>query len=108
MKKVAIDKICSVTKNLGLKHIETILDKPKMQLPCTMGTVLAAEVLDDKSIYNEIELPSGRMSKIKKGDIIAVASSTSSRNTSISLTHHSELPAVYQKRVSRFFCFSFY
>lgn len=73
MKKIALDKICSVTKNLALKHVETIIDKPGLQLPCTMGTVLAAEVLEDKSIYNEIELPSGRMSKIKKGDILAVA-----------------------------------
>lgn len=38
-----------------------------------MGTVLAAEVLEDKKLYNELELPSGRMSKLKKGDIIAVA-----------------------------------
>ncbi|MCB1681497.1 MAG: hypothetical protein H6858_01475 [Rhodospirillales bacterium] len=73
MKKVSIDKICSVTKNLALKNVETIQDKPGLHMPCTMGTVLAAEVLEDKSVYNEIELPSGRMSKIKKGDIIAVA-----------------------------------
>ncbi|MCB9974147.1 MAG: hypothetical protein H6856_00795 [Rhodospirillales bacterium] len=71
--KIVIDKISSVTKNLALKHVETVLNKPGTALPCTMGTVLAAEVLEDKSIYNEIELPSGRMSKIKKGDIIAVA-----------------------------------
>lgn len=38
-----------------------------------MGTVLAAEILEDKSIYNEMELPSGRMSKLKKGDTIIVA-----------------------------------
>ena len=38
-----------------------------------MGTVLAAQVLQDKSIYNEMELPTGRMSKLKKDDIIAVA-----------------------------------
>jgi len=35
--------------------------------------VLAVQVLDDKNIYNELELPSGRMSKLKKGDIVAVA-----------------------------------
>lgn len=69
MAKIYIDKIGSVTKNLALKHKESLTDK----LSCEMGTVLAAQVLEDKTIYNELELPSGRMSKLKKGDIIAVA-----------------------------------
>ena len=73
MTQITIDKISSVTKNLDLKHVETIMDDPSKALPTEMGTVLAAEVLEDKNIYNEMELPSGRMSKIKKGDIIAVA-----------------------------------
>ena len=38
-----------------------------------MGTVLAVQVMEDKSIYNELEQPSGRMSKLTKGDVIAVA-----------------------------------
>lgn len=69
MTKIAIDKISSVTKNLDLDHNAKLTDK----LSCEMGTVLAAQVLEDKSIYNELELTSGRMSKLKKGDIIAVA-----------------------------------
>lgn len=69
MRKIQIDKIGSVTKNLDLQHEEYITDISS----CEMGTVLAAQVLDDKTIYNELELPSGRMSKLKKGDIIAVA-----------------------------------
>ncbi|MDH5722873.1 MAG: hypothetical protein OEY94_06095 [Alphaproteobacteria bacterium] len=73
MTKIQIDKISSVTKNLDLKHSEEILDDPKLVFPCEMGQVYAAEILEDKSIYNEMELPSGRMSKLKKGDIIAVA-----------------------------------
>lgn len=73
MTKIIIDKIGSVTKNLELKHCEKIIDDPNIAIPCDMGTVIAAEVLDDKSIYNELELPTGRMSKLKKGDIIAVA-----------------------------------
>lgn len=73
MTKIQLDKISSVTKNLDLKHRETILDDPKLVFQCEMGQVYAAEVLEDKSIYNEMELPSGRMSKLKKGDIIAVA-----------------------------------
>ncbi len=73
MTKILIDKISSVTKNLELKHRENIIDNPDMNLSCEMGAVIAAEVLEDKNIYNELELPSGRMSKLKKGDIIAVA-----------------------------------
>ncbi|MBI1300176.1 MAG: hypothetical protein GC137_00820 [Alphaproteobacteria bacterium] len=73
MTKIFIDKISSVTKNLELTHNETILNDHKVMLPCEMGTVLATEVLEDKSIYNEMELPTGRMSKLKKGDVIAVA-----------------------------------
>ncbi len=73
MTKIFIDKISSVTKNLDLKHNEHIIDDPNTNLSCEMGTVLAAEILDDKTIYNEMELPSGRMSKLKKGDIVAVA-----------------------------------
>jgi hypothetical protein len=69
MTKIHIDKISSVTKNLELKHTEKLTNK----LSCEMGTVLAVQVLEDKSVYNELELPSGRMSKLKKGDIIAVA-----------------------------------
>lgn len=73
MTEIQIDKISSVTKNLELSGVETILDDPEKELSCAMGTVLAAEILEDKSIYNEMELPSGRMSKLKKGDIVAVA-----------------------------------
>ncbi len=69
MKKVELDKISSVTKNLNLGYHEDITRK----VSTDMGTVLAAQVLQDKSIYNELELPTGRMSKLKKDDIIAVA-----------------------------------
>ncbi len=73
MTKIQIDKISSITKNLELKHNENIIDDPNASLSCEMGSVFAVEILEDKSIYNELELPSGRMSKLKKGDIIAVA-----------------------------------
>ncbi len=66
---VHIDKIAAVTKNLKLRHEEEVVDT----ISTAMGTVLAVEVLEDKSIYNELELPSGRMSKLKKGDTLAVA-----------------------------------
>ncbi len=73
MTPILIDKVSAITKNLGLEHKQTIMNNPDTPLPCEMGTVLAAEVLDDKRVYNELELPSGRLSKLKKGDIIAVA-----------------------------------
>lgn len=69
MNTVEIDKISSITKNLKLDYTERMTDK----LSTRQGTVLAAQVLHDKSVYNEMELPSGRMSKLKKDDIIAVA-----------------------------------
>ena len=69
MTKIHIDKIGAVTKNLDITHQE----KLTRDLSCAMGTVLAVEILEDKSIYNELELPSGRMSKLKKGDIVVVA-----------------------------------
>lgn len=69
MKKIELDKISSVTRNLNLGYQEDITD----EVSPDMGTVLAVQVLQDKSIYNELELPTGRLSKLKKGDIIAVA-----------------------------------
>lgn len=69
MDKIQLDKISSVTKNLNLDYEVELTDR----LSCDMGTVLAAQVLQDKSIYNELELPTGRLSKLKKDDIIAVA-----------------------------------
>ncbi|MCF8495062.1 MAG: hypothetical protein K9G62_00160 [Alphaproteobacteria bacterium] len=68
-KTIHLDKISSVTRNLNLTHEEALTD----DLSTAMGTVLAVQVLEDKSIYNEMELPSGRMSRLKKGDVIAVA-----------------------------------
>jgi hypothetical protein len=69
MKKIELDKISSVTRNLNLGYHEDII----ADISPDMGTVLAVQVLQDKSIYNELELPTGRLSKLKKDDIIAVA-----------------------------------
>lgn len=69
MKTIQIDKIGAVTKNLNLAHEESVSDI----IPAELGTVLAAEILEDKSVYSELELPSGRFSRLKKGDTVAVA-----------------------------------
>lgn len=69
MATLVIDKIGSVTKNLNLGHEVEVNDN----IITEHGAVLAVEVLEDKTIYNVLEQPSGRMSKLKKGDVIAVA-----------------------------------
>lgn len=66
---ITLDKIGSVTKNLTLCHREKMCDT----IGVAMGDVLAVQVLEDKKIYNVLELPCGRMSTLKKGDVIAVA-----------------------------------
>ncbi|MEQ1651704.1 MAG: hypothetical protein ABL897_04375, partial [Hyphomicrobium sp.] len=42
-------------------------------IPATEGTVLVVEILTNKSTYNTLELTSGRMAKVAKGDIIVGA-----------------------------------
>lgn len=67
MKTVLLDKIASVTRNARLKR-EVRLGA---EIPCEEGVVVAARVLTDKSTYNQIELPNGRMAQVKRGDVVA-------------------------------------
>ena len=67
MKTVLLDKIASVTRNCALKR-EVRVAGP---IPCEEGVVLAVRVLNDKSVYNQLELASGRMAQVKRGDVIA-------------------------------------
>ncbi|MFA5820558.1 MAG: hypothetical protein WC873_00350 [Candidatus Gracilibacteria bacterium] len=67
--KILLDKIASVTKNVGLAHEVEISKK----ILSKEGAILAVEVLEDKKVYNQLELVSGRLSTIKKGDVLAVA-----------------------------------
>lgn len=69
MNAVVLDKIASVTRACALKREVRV----SPQIPCEEGVVLAVRVLDDKSTYNQLELPSGRMAQIKRGDVIAGA-----------------------------------
>jgi hypothetical protein len=66
---ILLDKISAVTKNL---HLDPIMEVTG-DIICEQGAVLAAEVLHDKTIYNDLELSSGRVSRLKKHDVIAVA-----------------------------------
>jgi hypothetical protein len=69
MKSVVVDKIASITQALGLKHELRISE----DIPCEEGVVVVAEVLNNKNTYNTLELTSGRMAKVTKGDIVVGA-----------------------------------
>ena len=69
MKTVLLDKIASVTRSCQLKREVRV----QSDIPCEEGIVLAVRVLNDKSTYNQLELPSGRMAQVKRGDVIAGA-----------------------------------
>ena len=69
MKTVIVDKIGSVTLNAKLGR-EVRLGS---EIVCTEGSVIAVRVLTSKSTYNQIELPSGRFSNVKPGDIVVGA-----------------------------------
>ncbi len=67
--RIYIDKISSVTKNVRLsRSVET-----SEHISCTPGSIVVARVLNNKKIYNSLEIASGRMSILQKGDIIVVA-----------------------------------
>jgi hypothetical protein len=69
MKQVLLDKIGSVTLNCRLSREVRLAP----QIPVVEGGVIAVRVLGSKSTYNQLELPSGRMSKVKPGDVVAGA-----------------------------------
>jgi hypothetical protein len=69
MKTVLLDKIASVTRACQLKR-EVRLSP---DIPCEEGVVVAVRVKNDKTTYSQLELPSGRMAQVKKGDVVAGA-----------------------------------
>jgi hypothetical protein len=69
MRTVVVDKIASVTQACGLSHEVRI----SSDIPSEEGVVIVVEVLTNKSTYNTLELTSGRMAKVGKGDIVAGA-----------------------------------
>src|SRR5262245_15189190 len=69
MRSVVVDKIASVTQAVGLSHEVRISD----EIPAEEGVVVVVEVLNNKSTYNTLELTSGRMAKVGKGDIVVGA-----------------------------------
>src|SRR5687767_227776 len=69
MRSVVVDKIASVTQAVGLSHEVRVAS----DIPAEEGVVVVVEVLNNKSTYNTLELTSGRMAKVGKGDIVVGA-----------------------------------
>ena len=69
MRSVVVDKIASVAQACGLSHEVRI----STEIPAEEGVVVVVEVLTNKSTYNTLELTSGRMAKVGKGDIVVGA-----------------------------------
>src|ERR1035438_9682886 len=69
MRTVVVDKIASVTQACGLSREIRIAT----QIPCEEGVVVVVEILNTKSTYNTLELTSGRMAKVSRGDIVVGA-----------------------------------
>jgi hypothetical protein len=70
MKTVVVDKIASVTQALNLAHEVRIATT---DIPCDEGVALVVEILNNKATYNTLELTSGRMAKLARGDIMVGA-----------------------------------
>ena len=69
MKTVIADKIASVAQHAGLKRELRV----SADIPCEEGVLVAIEILNNKATYNTLELTSGRMAQVKRGDVIVGA-----------------------------------
>src|SRR6201991_2343833 len=69
MRSIVVDKIASITQACGLSHKLRIAP----EIPCEEGLVLVVEILTNKANYNTLELTSGRMAKVVRGDIVVGA-----------------------------------
>jgi hypothetical protein len=67
LRRVYIDKIASVTVNLNLPKELEVSEK----VVSDRGAVCVVRALEEKEVYDKLELANGRMAKISKGDIIA-------------------------------------
>jgi hypothetical protein len=69
VKTLVVDKIASVTQACRFSHDVRV----SANIPAEEGIALVVEVLNNKTSYNTLELTSGRMAKVCKGDIIVGA-----------------------------------
>ncbi|MEL6868903.1 MAG: hypothetical protein AAFO81_03795 [Pseudomonadota bacterium] len=66
---VVVDKIASLAMHQELSKELKLTD----DIVCEEGVLVAVQVLTNKSRYNVLELTSGRMATVKKGDIVVGA-----------------------------------
>jgi hypothetical protein len=69
MRAVVVDKVASVALATDIGREIRV----SSEIPCEEGVLIAAEVLNNKSRYNTLELTSGRMAQVKNGDVIVGA-----------------------------------
>ena len=69
MRSIVIDKLASVASDLGADREIRVGDR----IPSEEGVMVAVEVLNEKSSYNQLELASGRMARVRRGDVIVGA-----------------------------------
>jgi hypothetical protein len=70
MRTIVVDKIASISQACGLGHEVRIATD---NIPAEEGVVVVVEILTSKGSYNTLELTSGRMAKVNKGDIVVGA-----------------------------------
>ena len=70
MQTVVVDKIASIAQAAGLGHELRVATS---DIPCEEGVLLVVEILTNKSTYNTLELTSGRIAKLARGDVIVGA-----------------------------------
>ena len=69
MRSVIADKLSSVASGLDLGREIRVGD----HIPSEEGVIVAVQVLNEKSSYNQLELASGRMARVRSGDVVVGA-----------------------------------
>ncbi|MCB1216129.1 hypothetical protein KDL44_01970 [bacterium] len=64
--RIRADKIASATRGLKLDALLSL----GTEISCVEGSVVACRVLNDKSTYRQLEDVHGRMTSVKRGDVI--------------------------------------
>ncbi|MEZ4237968.1 MAG: hypothetical protein R3F59_17855 [Myxococcota bacterium] len=64
--RIDVDKIASAARHV-VAHPRVVLGD---EIPAAAGTVLAARVLDEKAVYNQLEDAYGRMRTVHRGDVV--------------------------------------
>lgn len=69
MRSIVVDKVASVASDLGPGREIRVGER----IPSEEGVMVAVQVLNEKSSYNQLELASGRMARVRRGDVIVGA-----------------------------------